>query len=343
LTGPGPAPRWRAPPSSVPGSPRTARELGLVRFGTYNLLDLFGGDTAEARQHYEAVAAVILTLDADVLAVQEILAPDAATAAGRLRRLAADVGLRCEVPGPGGGEETALAFGGHGYHVGLMWRDGIEPVPGSLRCYEGRDFWHGLVLLTLDVGGARIRHGSFHATPFSPGLRADQNERLVAAVTRTDGGTPALVGADWNAECADRILAGETWELYEPADPYAGAEWFADLIYQCRWDYDERGRRRHRADRRPGDVLWAGGLHDAAAVTGARWQATTGHHPDDVYGAHGVRRRIDAIRVTAPLVTALRAHHVHDTAQAQAASDHLPVTVEYLPSAVGHRAAAEPS
>jgi endonuclease/exonuclease/phosphatase family metal-dependent hydrolase len=342
LTGPDPAPGWRAPPSSgpssgsasAPGSPRTTREPGLVRFGTYNLLDLFGTGTAEAAQHYEAVAAVIRALDADVLAVQEILAPDAATAAGRLRQLAADVGLRCEVPGPDG-EETALAFGGHGYHVGLMWQNGIEPVPGSLRCYGGRDFWHGLVLLTLDVGGPRIRHGSFHATPFSRGLRADQNERLVAAVTRTDGGTPALVGADWNADCADRILAGETWEPYEPGDPYAGAEWFPDLIYQCRWDYDERGRRRHWADRRPGDVLWAGGLHDAAAVTGARWQATTGHHPDDVYGAHGVRRRIDAVRVTAPLVPALRAHHVHDTAQARAASDHLPVTVEYLPSAVG--------
>ena len=215
-----------------------------------------------------------------------------------------------------------------------MWRDGIEPVPGSLRCYGGRDFWHGLALVTLDVGGTRIRHGAFHATPFSPGMRADQNERLVAAVTRPAGEPPVLVGADWNTECADRILAGQTWHLYEPADPYAGVEWFADLIYQCQWDYDERGRRRHWADRRPGDVLWAGGLHDVAAVTGAGWQPTTGHHPADVYGAHGVRRRIDAVRVTGPLVPALRAHHVHDTAQTRAASDHLPVTVEYLPAAV---------
>jgi endonuclease/exonuclease/phosphatase family metal-dependent hydrolase len=313
-----------------------------VRFGTYNLLDLFGADTAEGRQHYEAVATVIRALDADVLAVQEILAPDPATAAERLRRLAADAGLCCEVRDADGGADTALAFGGHGYHMGLMWRAGIEPVPGSLRCYGGRDFWHGLALLTLDMGGTRIRHGSFHATPFSPGMRADQNERLIAAVTRTDGRTPALVGADWNTECADRIQVGETWQLYEPADPYAGAEWFADLIYQCQWDYDERGRRRHWADRRPGDVLWAGGLHDAAAVTRARWQPTTGHHPDDAYRARRVRRRIDAVRVTGPMVPALRAHHVHDTAQARAASDHLPVTVEYLPSVVAHQSAAEP-
>jgi endonuclease/exonuclease/phosphatase family metal-dependent hydrolase len=312
---------------------------GAVRFTTYNLLDLFAADTAEARQHYEAIVAVIRALDADVLAVQEILAPDAAVAAERLRGLADDAGMRCEVPvSPDSAGSPALdaavAFGGHGYHVGLMWRDGIEPVPGSLRRYGGRDFWHGLALVTLDVGGTRIRHGSFHATPFSPGMRADQNERVVAAVTRPVGEPPVLVGADWNTECADRILTGQTWDLYEPADPYAGVEWFADLIYQCQWDYDERGRRRHWADRRPGDVLWAGGLHDAAAVTGAGWQPTTGHHPADVYGAHGVRRRIDAIRVTGPLVPAVRAHRVHDTAQTRAASDHLPVTVEYRQMAI---------
>jgi endonuclease/exonuclease/phosphatase family metal-dependent hydrolase len=309
---------------------------GAIRFTTYNLLNLFEAGTAEARQHYEGIVAVIRALDTDVLAVQEILAPDPATAAGRLRGLADDAGMRCEVPRSPDppGPETAIAFGGHGYHVGLMWRDGIEPVPGTLRCYGGRDFWHGLALVTLDVGGIRIRHGSFHATPFSRGMRADQNERLVAAVTRPAGEPPVLVGADWNTECADRILTGQTWDLYEPADPYAGVEWFADLIYQCQWDYDEQGRRRHRADRRPGDVLWAGGLHDAAAVTGASWQATTGHHPADVYGAHGVRRRIDAIRVTGPLVPAVRAHRVHETAQTRAASDHLPVTADYVPAAV---------
>ena len=215
-----------------------------------------------------------------------------------------------------------------------MWRDGIEPVPGSLRCYGGRDFWHGLALVTLDVGGTLIRHGAFHATPFSRGLRADQNERLVAAITRPEREPPTLVGADWNTECADRIPAGRGWDLYEPADPYAGVDWFADLIYQCQWDYDEQGRRRHWADRRPGDVLWAGGLHDVAALTGADWHPTTGHHPQDVYGAHGVRRRIDAIRVTAPLAAAMRGHQVLDTEQTRAASDHLPVTVEYVPGAV---------
>jgi endonuclease/exonuclease/phosphatase family metal-dependent hydrolase len=312
------------------GDAMVAALPGTVRFGTYNLLDLFAADTAEHQRHYETVTGVIRELDADVLAVQEILAPDAGTAARRLRQLAGDTGMNCEVEGAEGGSEAAIAFGGHGYHVGLMWRDGIEPVPGSLRSYGGRDFWHGLALLTLDVGGPLIRHGAFHASPFCRRLRADQNERLVAAVTRPRGEPPVLVGADWNTESADRRPDGT---LYEPADPYAGVDWFADLIYQCQWDYDEQGRRRHRADREPGDVLWAGGLHDAAAVTGAAWQPTTGHHPDDVYGAHGVRRRIDAVRVTGALVPALRTHRVIDTPQARSASDHLPVLVEYDPAA----------
>ena len=47
-----------------------------VRFTTYNLLNLFAADTAEAWQHYETIAGAIRALDADVLAVQEILAPD---------------------------------------------------------------------------------------------------------------------------------------------------------------------------------------------------------------------------------------------------------------------------
>jgi endonuclease/exonuclease/phosphatase family metal-dependent hydrolase len=297
------------------------------------LLNLFADESAAARRHYETIVGVIRALGADVLAVQEILAPDGTTAARRLRQLASDAGLRCEVPGPSGeGGRAAIAVGGHGFHVGLMWRDGIEPVPGSLRCLGGRDFWHGLAVVTLDVGGTLVRHGSFHATPFCRALRADQNERLVAAITRPEGQPPALVGADWNTECADRIPPA--WRLYEPADPYAGIDWFADLVYQCQWDYDSGGRRRHWADRRPGDVLWAGGLHDAAALLGAAWQPTTGHHPDDAYGRHGVRRRIDAIRVTEQLAAALRAHEVLDGPVTRAASDHLPVTVEYLTSAI---------
>jgi len=297
-----------------------------VLFSTYNLLNL----AESSGPHYEAVIEVIRSLDTDVLAVQEVLAPDPPDAAALLRQLAADAGLRCEVPGAG----AAVAFGGHGYHVGLMWRDGIEPVPDSLHRFGGADFWHGLAMVTLDVGGVLVRHASFHASPFCRLLRADQNERLVAAVTRTRGSScPALIGADWNAESADRILGTDgALRLYEGVDPYAEVPWFADLVYQCEWDYDQAGVRRQWADRRAGDILWAGGLHDAAAVLGAPWQASTGHHPDDVYAQHGVRRRVDAIRVTPELIPAMRGHEITTSEQAKTASDHLPVTVEYLPT-----------
>jgi endonuclease/exonuclease/phosphatase family metal-dependent hydrolase len=301
-----------------------------VLFSTYNMLNLIPGESP----HYAAIVSVIGSLGTDVIAVQEILAPDPETAAFRLMHLARDTGMRCAVPGPDG-SVAAVAFGGHGYHAGLMWRDGIEAVPGSLYRLGARDFWHGLAMVTLDVGGTLVQHGTFHASPFGRVLRADQNERLVAAVTRRAEVAPALIGADWNTVCADRIEAADgSWRLYEPADPYAGVPWFDDLIHQCEWDYDQAGARRHWADRRAGDVLWAGGLHDAAAVISAPWQPSAGHYQDDVYAAHGVRRRIDAVRVTGQLIPALRGHEVFSSADAVAASDHLPVTVEYLPSAM---------
>jgi endonuclease/exonuclease/phosphatase family metal-dependent hydrolase len=287
--------------------------------------------------HYEQVVAAIRELATDVLAVQEIRGSDPEVVGGRLRRLADDTGMRCLVPParPGGAPRPALAMGSRGFHCGVLWRGGIEPVPGSLRALGRGHFWHSLATVTLEAGGRLVRHAAFHATPFGRLLRADQNERLVAMLSGPRGSLPLLVGADWNTESADRVPdeAGRR-VLYEPRDPYQGVPWMDDMIYQCEWDYDERGERRYRADRRPGDVLWAGGLHDAAAVLRAPWQPTVGHHPHDRYGTAGISRRIDAVRVTRPVLGALRAYHVTDTELTRSASDHLPVTVEYEPAAV---------
>jgi endonuclease/exonuclease/phosphatase family metal-dependent hydrolase len=318
------------------GVPRTS--LDCVLFTSYNLLSLFQEqDAAPGGEHYRLIVDSIRALETDVLAIQELRAADGQTATARLRQLADDVGMRCLLPGPADDpERTSLAIGAHGFHAALMWRSGIEPVPGSQRSYGRGDFWHSLSCVTLDVGGPLLRHASHHATPFGRLLRADQNERLVAALTTPSGSPPTLVGADWNTECADRVRDEESgqWVLYEPGDPYAALPWFDGMIYQCEWDYDERGLRRHWADRRPGDVLWAGGLHDVAAALRAPWQPTAGHHPADPYGAGGVRRRIDGIRVTRQVLPALRSHQVTDTELTRRASDHLPVTAEYLPSAV---------
>src|SRR2546429_9245413 len=121
---------------------------GLVRFTTYNLLNLFAADTAEDRQRYQTITGVIRALDADVLAVQEILAPDAATAAERLRRLADDAGMRCEVPGSagsagpsgagaGGGFWGAGAFGGVGDPRGRVWGGGGGAAAAARWCRLG--------------------------------------------------------------------------------------------------------------------------------------------------------------------------------------------------------------
>jgi hypothetical protein len=317
----------------------TARAApGSVLFTTYNLLDLGADDSADGAEHYATVAESIRALRTDVLAVQEICARGVPAASDLLLRLAGDTGLQCLVPRPGGDAVPALCPGSRGYHLGLLWRDGIEPVPGSFRS-RSTDFWHALGWITLDVGGSAVRHAVYHAPPFGRKIRADQNEIVVASLARTGGPgarPPALVGADWNGESADRVHDPGTgrWDLYEPGDPYAGVNWFEDMIYQCEWDYDGQGRRRHRVDRTAGEVLWAGGLHDAAAVLRAPWQATAGHHRDDPYGARGVRRRIDGVRVTSELIPALRAHRVTDTGLTRRASDHLPVTVEYDPSAI---------
>ena len=307
-----------------------------IRFSTYNMLDLFAGDPGGQSGHYRVVVEAIRALRADVLAVQEIKAPGIEAGQQRLQKLADDTGLRCLVPGSGQGEAVpALGLGSRGYHVGLLWRDGIEPVPGSFRS-RSKDFWHALAWVSLDVGGPVVRHAAYHAPPFGRKIRADQNEVLVASLARPGTRVPTLVGADWNGESADRVLDGQTgaWHLYEPADPYAQVAWFEDMIHQCEWDYDALGRRCHRVDRTAGEVLWAGGLHDAAAALRSPWQATAGHHPDDPYGVRGVRRRIDAIRVTPEVLPALRAHRVTDTELTRRASDHLPVTVEYVPAAI---------
>ena len=308
---------------------------GSVLFTTYNVLDLGAADGAGGAGHYATVAESIRALGTDVLAVQEICAPGLPAARALLRRLADDTGLRCLVPGPAGGPVPALCPGSRGYHLGLLWRDGIEPVPGSFHS-RNAGFWHALGWVALDVGGPVVRHAAYHASPFGRKIRADQSEIVVASLARPGRRVPALVGADWNGESADRVHDPATgrWELYEPGDPYAGVDWFEDLVHQCEWDYDERGRRRHRADRAAGEVLWAGGLHDAAAVLRAPWQPTAGHHRGDPYGARGISRRIDGVRVTPELVPALRAHRVTDTGLTRRASDHLPVTVEYDPSAI---------
>jgi hypothetical protein len=151
-----------------------------------------------------------------------------------------------------------------------------------------------------------------------------------------DAGIPLLIGADWNAQSADVVSDPQTGQqqLYEPVDPFAAVSWDEDLAHQCCRAESADGVGRHWVDRSAGEALVAGGLVDAAAALRAPWQATCGYFPGDGYGSLGILRRIDAIRVTTPVLPALRRHEVTDTAATRLASDHLPVTVEYVPTDV---------
>jgi endonuclease/exonuclease/phosphatase family metal-dependent hydrolase len=310
-----------------------------VLFTSYNTLDLFQSRLPRGREHYRQVVDVITGLRPDVLAVQEIRGASPPQARQWLRLLARDTAMTCEVPAPGDGEpQVALAAGSRGYHCGLLWQPDLAAVPGSFRESGPGTLWHSAGWVTFRLGGRLVRHATFHATPFDRELRAQQNSLLLTLLSAgPQGRLPLLIGADWNAESADLVTTGASGPagLYEPGDPFAAVPWRADMIHQCRVEHDAvSGTSRHRADRTAGQVLVDGGLTDAAAALQAPWQATCGHYPGDGYGSQGIRRRIDAIRVTRPVVPALRSHQVTDTPLARTASDHLPVSVSYDPAAI---------
>jgi Endonuclease/Exonuclease/phosphatase family len=306
-----------------------------VRFVTYNAQNLFENRNLRAQQHYRKVVELIRGLNPDVLAIQE-LRGQAQIAKNYLRVLAHDSGMKCEIPSGGrGNPATALALGSHGFHSGLLWRAGTDVLPGSFGESGLGRLWHSAAWATFRFGDRLVRHASFHATPFDREVRTRENADLLALLAQGSGGDlPLLIGGDWNAESAD-LVADETSDaqvLYEPGDPFADVPWQEDMEHQCLFADDPDGTRRHWVDRSAGEVLLQGGLHDVAAVLRAPWQATTGHFAGDGYGAIGIRRRIDAIRVTADVIPALRAYRVIDNDHAKQVSDHLPVIVRYVPA-----------
>lgn len=308
--------------------------MATLRVATYNLLDLTLDSVRdrEQLQRFEQAAEVIRSLDADVVAVQEIISDSPNWAGKCLGRLADLAGMTATVTAGWAGEDDAqdasyaIGAGGHRFHVGLMWNPEYELVPGSYKVWGAADFWHALVRVALVRGdGVPVQYASYHARPFGRRQRADDAERVVGALTRPLGSPPAVLGADSNCISADRRADGSYYET----DWYANKPWHDDFVYQCEWAYPD-GVRRHWADRSAGEVLYAGGLHDAAAALDAPWQPSSGHWPGDPFGA----RRVDTIRVTAALVPALRSLEVVRTDLTLAASDHLPVIVTYDPDAI---------
>ncbi|MFJ4651126.1 endonuclease/exonuclease/phosphatase family protein [Nocardia sp. NPDC088792] len=301
-----------------------------MRVVGYNLLNYGAKDSNVEQQRRDLLHSVIRGCNPDVLAVQEIWAEGehkAKRAAELVHELAEATGLRCDLPDG----RVSVAIGNLPFHTAVLWTPGIEAV--AWYSCSGTQLWHGLAKVDLDIGGQIVSHASVHATPFGRHRRADENERILSIMTRPDDRPPGLIAGDFNCLHADRILVsahdgvGEGWEYYDH-DPYQqpGLQWHPDFVYQCEWDYDERGQRRWWGSRGAAEVLWAGGLTDTAAHLRVPWQRTCGYWET---GDPFPDRRVDAIKVTHELLPTLRAHQVVDNKVTTTASDHLPVVVEY--------------
>lgn len=277
--------------------------MRLVSVNTYNL---YGSTDPAEQARYRQVENLIAGLDADVVAVQELIAhgPDKQSGAGAaLERLAHAAGLHCTVDG-----RPVVAVGGGHHHVGLLWRTGLEPIAGSIDRF-GRDpdgMWHSLVTAVVQIGDRRLRVGSVHLSPFDAGWRRRDAHQVLRAL---HGDTiPGVVGGDWNCVGAD--------PSYDP-DPYVGALWHPCHAYQL----DDDGQVDRKAAAR---LERAGRMRDCAVVTGAPATATIGHHPD----SHRPPRRIDRWYATHHLPdAAIIGYDTVDPAAVGACTDHLPVRV----------------
>src|ERR1700730_18197873 len=102
--------------SDATGVPRTTSDS--VLFTTYNVLDPFPDPSARGRAHYDEIVEAIRALGTDVIALQEIRAPNEAVARQRLLQLGHDLEMDCQVPGREDGYGSPeISVGSHGYQL----------------------------------------------------------------------------------------------------------------------------------------------------------------------------------------------------------------------------------
>ncbi|MFJ4676967.1 hypothetical protein [Kitasatospora sp. NPDC088783] len=283
----------------------------LLRFGTYNLLDLAMPRTPVHRHRYGLIVEAVREMFAGrpgVLGVQEVLGETAEEAAAVLEMLADDTGMHCQATTtPGGVPAAAIAASGHSFHVGLLWSPGLEPVPGGMRAYPGgSDFWHSMITVVLDCGGpVPSKWCSYHGDPFRPAQRLHEAYRVLSAFQ--DARIPGGVAADWNSISADRRPDGG----YFDPDTLPG-QYHRKVRYQAKFDPGDPTAP-PATDRSAAAFLAQppGGLLDTAALAGVPWLPTTGHWLVDGRADDFGPRRIDTLRVTEDLAGAVRAHTTH--------------------------------
>jgi hypothetical protein len=213
-------------------------------------------------------------------------------------------------------------------------------------------------MLPFEVGAAvPVLHAFYHAPSIGLARKADEAEQVRCAVLDPRIGLPALVAADWNFTGADLVqrpgwadeddFQDPYWTLYDH-DPHRfgwpGREsvtWNPEFVHQCAVKVSDVGRLSWTVDRRPGMVLYHGGLRDAAAALNMPWSPTVGHWPGDAMGP----RRVDTVRVSAEVVPALTECHViekplADGTDPKAASDHLAFVAIFDPAKIEPRSSA---
>ncbi|MBE1580422.1 endonuclease/exonuclease/phosphatase family protein [Amycolatopsis roodepoortensis] len=275
----------------------------MITLLSVNAWNLYGSDSAEEQQRFRALEELIRSRDADIIAVQEIISTGEAeaAAAGRrtpttqdktpgaiagLRRLAEATGRRCEVAG-----DPAVAVGGIIHHTGLLWREGIDPLPGTLQLLQrdGAGMWHGATACVFDVGGPKLRAGSTQLSPFDQAWAAMDVNQLMRVFNRD--AVPGFLGGDFNGIGAQKTIGPDSYVWYDE-DPYApgaargefGTPWHPDHAYQL----DSHGQLDRQAAIRL-EHPRIGGMRDCALITGTPWTPTTGFHSQD----HHPPRRVD--------------------------------------------------
>lgn len=236
-----------------------------VRLVSVNAFNLYDGDSPAAEERFARLEALVRGLDADVLAVQEIVArepgprdPDKRDlATTRLRRLAKAVDRQWKHRG-----EPMLALGGDIHHTALLWRDGVTPVPGTIGRFERADagMWHSMVTCVFDLGGPRLRVGSVQLSRFDQAWGWSDAAQILRAMHRDD--VPGFIGGGFNGVGATTVPTVDGDSHFYDHDPYLHQPWHPDHAYQ----FDEHGH----LDRRVAIRLeHLGRMRDCARITGA--------------------------------------------------------------------------
>ncbi|GAA3392887.1 endonuclease/exonuclease/phosphatase family protein [Cryptosporangium minutisporangium] len=297
-----------------------------------NTLDLYGSEEPSAQERFRAVEAFLRVVDADVVAVQEIIAPErdwqekAELAERHVQQLAEATGRRCTVDGV-----PACGVGGGVHHTALLWRDGIEVVPGTVtrlgRAEAG--MWHSLVAAVFDLGGPTVRIASVHLSPYSATWRELDAAQVLRAVNF--GPTPGLVGGDFNGVGADPAYDPDPYRLGLTApgrDADGVAPWHPVYAHACGPD--------GAVDRRAAALLeHSGRLQDCARLAGAPWTATVGHWPTDPHPPRRIDRWYGSWHLPPEAVTGFRVldgRFAPGFLPLREVSDHLPVEVTLDPA-----------